>query len=76
MDKEQGQPKLLEEFNAMRRWPGFELTDSASESRLFKLEANAAGIAVLYTNIFQSWDEMFTLDEHLEAVVERVQNSI
>ena len=62
--------KLLDQFNEMQSKPIFELEDSNGDLKVYTIQANEAGLQVLYTNIFQPWDDIFSLDEHLQALVE------
>jgi len=60
---------LLEQFDAMPTIPVIEIL-SYDGWHDFWLDANAAGIQVQYSDIFVAWDDVFTLDEHLQHVHE------
>ena len=68
--------KLFDQFNNMQAMPIFELEDSNGEFEVYTIQANEAGLQVLYTGIFQPWDDIFSLDEHIQALVEQVQKTL
>ena len=71
--------KLMQEFENMNRMPIFELNLKdyyedleEDEYEIFTLYINEKGIGIYHSDIFEEWDECFSLDEHIQAIYEKV----
>ena len=71
--------KLMQEFENMNRMPIFEINLKdyyedleEDEYEIFTLYINEKGIGVYHSDIFEEWDRCFSLDEHIQAIYEKV----
>ena len=64
---------LLQEFREMEKSPYFEVMIDG-QIELFEIKADGDGLFVLtdYDTILVGWDEIYSLDEHLELVYQQL----
>ena len=71
---------LLQEFKSMRAMPIMEI-----EGEVYHIEADEAGLYAggvtnvgfhAYEGLFILWDDVFSLDEHLQALYELIRETL
>jgi len=69
--------ELYNEFNDMRKMPIVELYNEREEEyEDYTIVGSEYGVAVLYTDVSLEWDCIFSLDEHLQGLVDLLEESL